>query len=162
MSAVHVAAADAASLKQGDLVEQAGVIYRVTYVDGFHLAGAGWRAERVYFVATHDADGEPMPESDAYSCEVHIPTQSLGQIRWWGTRHALAARIESEITERRDMDTARRERLERDHRGLALHRLNDPNSTCGGQVTTGRELFDTDFWCVYCGKKWNAEWELAE
>lgn len=42
----------------------------------------------------------------------------------------------------------------KDERGLPLHRLNDPESDCGGQV--GKGPFATDFWCTYCGKKWNA------
>src|SRR5690606_23545567 len=94
--ALHIAQVDAAALYVGSLVEQAGVIYRVAHVEGFRLASVGWRAERVYFVPTHNADGDPMPtDADVYMASVHIPTQSLGQIRWWGPQRHLAARMVS-------------------------------------------------------------------
>lgn len=38
---------------------------------------------------------------------------------------------------------------------LRLHRDIDPESTCGGQVADGQDLFGTDYWCVYCGAKWS-------
>jgi hypothetical protein len=38
---------------------------------------------------------------------------------------------------------------------MKLHKDVDPQSDCGGQVASGRELFNTDYWCVYCGAKWS-------
>lgn len=38
---------------------------------------------------------------------------------------------------------------------MRLHRDVDAESSCGGQVADGRELFGTDYWCVYCGAKWS-------
>ena len=36
-----------------------------------------------------------------------------------------------------------------------FHKDADPNSQCGGRIADGRELFNTDYWCVYCGAKIN-------
>jgi len=44
---------------------------------------------------------------------------------------------------------------------LLLHRDVQPGSECGGQVADAHKLFGTDFWCVYCGKKWNADGTVA-
>lgn len=38
---------------------------------------------------------------------------------------------------------------------MTLHR-DVTDSQCGGQVTSGYVLFNTDWWCVYCGAKFNA------
>lgn len=41
---------------------------------------------------------------------------------------------------------------------LILHRDIRPQDNCGGQVAIGegpQALFGTDYWCVYCGKKWS-------
>lgn len=38
---------------------------------------------------------------------------------------------------------------------MILHKNVEPGSTCGGQVASGRDLFNTDHWCVYCGHKWS-------
>lgn len=40
---------------------------------------------------------------------------------------------------------------------MILHREIDDTTNCGGQTTDG-DLFNTDHWCVYCGKKWNNQW----
>lgn len=40
---------------------------------------------------------------------------------------------------------------------MILHRDVQPGSTCGGQVASGKELFGTDYWCVYCGYKFNKD-----
>jgi hypothetical protein len=44
-------------------------------------------------------------------------------------------------------------------KGLTLHRDVSPASTCGGQVADYRDeahkLMGTDFWCVYCGAKFD-------
>lgn len=39
---------------------------------------------------------------------------------------------------------------------MALHRDVDASSSCGGRVTSGKDLFNTDYWCVYCGAKWSS------
>lgn len=38
-----------------------------------------------------------------------------------------------------------------------FHREADPGSQCGGRVATrhARALFKVDYWCVYCGAKFN-------
>lgn len=40
---------------------------------------------------------------------------------------------------------------------MVLHRDVDPHSSCGGQVASGQVLFGTDYWCVYCGAKFDVE-----
>lgn len=41
---------------------------------------------------------------------------------------------------------------------LTLHRDVQRNSECGGQVSTrGKALFGVDYWCVYCGAKFDAD-----
>lgn len=45
---------------------------------------------------------------------------------------------------------------------MRLHRDVDPESHCGGQVADGQELFRTDYWCVYCGAKWNDTATIAK
>ena len=44
---------------------------------------------------------------------------------------------------------------------MTLHKDVDPQSSCGGQVASGKELFKTDFWCVYCGAKFDRNEENA-
>lgn len=49
--------------------------------------------------------------------------------------------------------------------GMVLHRDVQPGSTCGGQVATytARQVFGVDYWCVYCGAKFDkAENRAAE
>lgn len=38
-----------------------------------------------------------------------------------------------------------------------FHRDVDPQSNCGGRVATthAEALFSKDYWCGYCGAKWN-------
>lgn len=38
---------------------------------------------------------------------------------------------------------------------MRYHNDVDTKSHCGGSVTSGKELFNTDYWCVYCGAKWS-------
>lgn len=41
---------------------------------------------------------------------------------------------------------------------MTLHRDIDSQSECGGQVSTrAPEMFGTDYWCVYCGAKFDKE-----
>lgn len=40
---------------------------------------------------------------------------------------------------------------------MTLHRDVTPFSNCGGQVASGTDLFGTDYWCVYCGAKFNKQ-----
>jgi len=39
---------------------------------------------------------------------------------------------------------------------LIRHRDVAADSQCGGQVASGKELFHVDYWCVYCGAKFDA------
>jgi hypothetical protein len=47
---------------------------------------------------------------------------------------------------------------------MRLHRDVDPRSTCGGQVADYSQeeykLMGTDYWCVYCGAKWDTDTEV--
>jgi hypothetical protein len=36
---------------------------------------------------------------------------------------------------------------------LTKHREVDPDIDCGGLVAPG-DIFGTEWWCVYCGRKW--------
>jgi hypothetical protein len=41
------------------------------------------------------------------------------------------------------------------------HRDVDPRRRCGGWIASGR-MFGVDFWCVYCGTKFNATHDSPE
>lgn len=44
---------------------------------------------------------------------------------------------------------------------MMLHKDVDHDSQCGGQVADGHKLFGTDYWCVYCGAKFDGKYRTV-